>query len=520
MHARSGYPMVLQTPHELVAPLFDERRPSSGADDASSASASASASSSRPQQPFTNISNASYDSPSQSPLILLGSTSSALLAVTRPSASSPYHALWIIGSTPTKNGIYKSFSPLSLLLSSSVRLERFRITHLACGKKHALILTDCSTVFSFGAGHLGQLGHGDDRSRTEPTAIKFFEQYGGSRESTRGSQQRQVSHSNQRVVDVAAGGGHSAVVLRTFDSATGAASHDFVYAWGFNHAGQCGVGDVASSILEPKIVCFHEATGLKDVGVSERKRIVTAVELGASHSLLLTSDGRVYSFGGGTYGRLGVNGSPPQQQMALASSGNGEQAVRTSAIAMLEEEEGRGNIYDPRQMEMQREMQRCGGNRSPEKPSMTSGSREQTSYHDEYLGITTTAASAAATSTTATSSTLRRPPPPGPPPPGATPRPPPGGTLPRLSSSQVQHGGSSIPTPIRFAAAGTVSAVHHGGVSRAALPQQPPPPPPKVWGLACGDFFSVAMLSAGSNEGSATAETSLYSWGFGHDGQM
>ncbi|PKL30786.1 hypothetical protein CVV43_05370, partial [Candidatus Saccharibacteria bacterium HGW-Saccharibacteria-1] len=71
-----------------------------------------------------------------------------------------------------------------------------------------------------------------------------------------------------------------------------------VYAWGYNASGQLGLGNNLSQI-EPKLVNTASYIGVGN----EVKNIVA----GASYSVVLTANGKIYSWGDNNYGQLGNN---------------------------------------------------------------------------------------------------------------------------------------------------------------------------------------------------------------------
>uniref|UniRef100_A0A8D0E7I3 RCC1 domain-containing protein 1 n=1 Tax=Salvator merianae TaxID=96440 RepID=A0A8D0E7I3_SALMN len=83
-----------------------------------------------------------------------------------------------------------------------------RARSLALGHEHAVLLVTAGTVFAWGSGRHGQLGHGDLEGHAEPQPV----------EALQGLPQEQV----------AAGGWHSASISETGD----------LYVWGWNESGQ------------------------------------------------------------------------------------------------------------------------------------------------------------------------------------------------------------------------------------------------------------------------------------------
>jgi len=112
-------------------------------------------------------------------------------------------------------------------------------------------------VYSWGLGHSGQLGHGEDKDRINPVLI----------ERMRG----------KHVADVACGAAHSMAVLGTGE----------VVTWGDNSRCQLGITSVEAHINVPMII--PGLMGLR----------ITAVSCGEAHTIAITDDGRAYSWGAG-----------------------------------------------------------------------------------------------------------------------------------------------------------------------------------------------------------------------------
>eukprot|EP00727_Mastigamoeba_balamuthi_P001247 m51a1_g11119 hypothetical protein (835) ;mRNA; r:109237-112693 len=115
-------------------------------------------------------------------------------------------------------------------------------------------------LYIWGRGGDGQLGHGDTGDRLLPSLVRSL---------------------NCRVVSIACGGKHTAVVTETGD----------VYTWGWNWSGQLGLGDMADR-PSPAVV-----KGLALAKTLERKRFVQ-VAAGNDHTVALADTGAVYAWGG------------------------------------------------------------------------------------------------------------------------------------------------------------------------------------------------------------------------------
>lgn len=219
----------------------------------------------------------------------------------------------------------------------------------AAGAYHSIALLRDGSLVSWGQNTFGQLGDGTVSNRTVPTPVAI--------------------PSDVHVAAVAAGRAHS-LALTT----TGA-----IWAWGDNRSGQLGNGTrTPSKIPEPvtmpsnhvftQIVAgdnFSEAlatdgtiwgwgdnsfgqlgngttqTALRPVeALTPPNRIVTSLSAGASHSLMLTSDGALWATGDNRYGQLGDGGTTaastpvrvklPQDQIVTAvAAGAGHSLAAT-----------------------------------------------------------------------------------------------------------------------------------------------------------------------------------------------
>ncbi|XP_066595212.1 E3 ubiquitin-protein ligase HERC2 [Prorops nasuta] len=136
------------------------------------------------------------------------------------------------------------------------------------GGKHALALTQDGKVFSWGEGEDGKLGHGNTHSLDKPRLIETLK--------------------SKRIRDIACGSGHSAAI----------SSSGELYTWGLGEYGRLGHGDTITQ-MKPKLV---------QALVGQR---VTQVACGSrdAQTMALTTDGMVYSWGDGDFGKLGRGGS-------------------------------------------------------------------------------------------------------------------------------------------------------------------------------------------------------------------
>ncbi|KAK3907967.1 E3 ubiquitin-protein ligase HERC2 [Frankliniella fusca] len=152
------------------------------------------------------------------------------------------------------------------------------------GGKHAMALTQDGKVFSWGQGEDGELGHGNRLSLDRPRLIEAFR--------------------SKRIRDIACGSAHSAAIT----------SGGELYTWGLGQYGRLGHGDNATQ-LKPRIVKALLGRHVVQVACGSRD----------AQTLALTSDGMVFSWGDGDFGKLGRGGSEgcsvPQNVERLNSLG-------------------------------------------------------------------------------------------------------------------------------------------------------------------------------------------------------
>jgi len=172
------------------------------------------------------------------------------------------------------------YQPIPLLVSS---LQDVCIVQIACGDAHTVALSRDGLLYSWGGGGCGQLGHSE-------TSKMPKDEDGCPYQLT----PRVVEHLRPHVVaTVACGKAHTIAV----------SERGRMFSWGAGACGQLGHPDTSSFPSDEDGYPFQpvprEVDHLKDFKV-----IATAC--GDVHTLALTDGGFVYSFGGGSYGQLGV----------------------------------------------------------------------------------------------------------------------------------------------------------------------------------------------------------------------
>ena len=158
-------------------------------------------------------------------------------------------------------------SPVQVNLTS---LNDSKAVSVAAGSSHSLALDDQGRLWAWGANSYGQLGDGSSMGRSSPVLVNLSPLNGST------------------VVAVAAGAFYS---LALDDQGR-------LWAWGYNVSGQLGDGSTTNR-SSPVQVDLTPLNGSK----------VVAISAGASHSLALDDQGRLWAWGYNYYGQLGDGSS-------------------------------------------------------------------------------------------------------------------------------------------------------------------------------------------------------------------
>ena len=161
----------------------------------------------------------------------------------------------------------------------------------SAGTHHSLAITADGSVWSWGSGGFGKLGHGDEQNQLLPKKVEALP--------------------DRRVVAVSAGEYHSLAL--TADGA--------VWSWGDGLRGKLGHGDQQDQQDQPKKV---------EALAGQR---VVAVSAGKNHSLALTADGSPWSWGVGLFGQLGHGDGQNQPLPKKIEAVAGQRVVAESAGA-------------------------------------------------------------------------------------------------------------------------------------------------------------------------------------------
>jgi len=148
------------------------------------------------------------------------------------------------------------------------------IRELALGRSHALALSSHGTLYSWGLGTNGRLGHGNTLHRDSPTAVRALEEAGVA------------------ICALAAGAAHSLA----------ADAEGTVWSWGCALGGCLGRAADADALEPHRIVSAQLTPSEVPDGVG---RQVSMLSAGAQTSAAVTVDGRLFTWGLGAFYVLG-----------------------------------------------------------------------------------------------------------------------------------------------------------------------------------------------------------------------
>jgi alpha-tubulin suppressor-like RCC1 family protein len=160
-----------------------------------------------------------------------------------------------------------------------------RVVAVACGQEHTCLLTREGIVFGFGAGKRGQTGLDTTENVTVPARMRWH------------------ARLMQRASAISCGANHTAVLLPDGLLLTCGAAEQGVLGHGFGGREHVDEHDLSR---------VQDAMQLQLVSVFTADKLpLAAISCGGTHNLGLTRSGAVYSFGAGSWGRLGLGAISP-----------------------------------------------------------------------------------------------------------------------------------------------------------------------------------------------------------------
>jgi len=169
-------------------------------------------------------------------------------------------------------------------------LEGRKVLQVAAGGGHTACVTEDGAAFAFGYNANGQLGLGVTEERNVPTLLR------GELE-------------NKSVMQVAAGNNHTIFVT----------ADGLGYACGANRNGQLGVGDTEDRLVPTLITGQLQA------------KTAVYVAAGDDHTVCITEDGSLFSWGCNDNGQLGVGDTEKRRVPTLVTGLQGKRVVHVAA---------------------------------------------------------------------------------------------------------------------------------------------------------------------------------------------
>lgn len=160
-------------------------------------------------------------------------------------------------------------SEVPVAVDTAGALSGKNLVAIDAGSLHGVALADDGTVYSWGLGYNGRLGDGTTTNRNAPVAVNMSGVLSG-----------------KTIIDVAAGLSHTLAL----------ASDGTLYGWGSDENGRLGNGASPRNNVDPVAVDM--------TGVLAGKLIVQIIA-GPRQSFAIDSDGALYAWGDNDYGKLG-----------------------------------------------------------------------------------------------------------------------------------------------------------------------------------------------------------------------
>lgn len=173
------------------------------------------------------------------------------------------------------------------LLQRIDSLEAFQIVDIACGDNFVIMALKDGRVVSWGRNDFGQLGNGNRENKEKPRPNILIQ---------------------EGVLQMSAGSQHIVCISRS----------GTVFSWGGNRKGQLGDGQLTSSCVPVRIAQL-------------RHRPIVSISCGESHTLALTVGGNIYAWGDNGSGQLGVGDNTHRLRPELISDLRAARGQRISA---------------------------------------------------------------------------------------------------------------------------------------------------------------------------------------------
>lgn len=174
-----------------------------------------------------------------------------------------YYAKWIINEYELSYYLYENYNPIAdIVLYPNETIEDIALGKSGIGMSHSIALTSYGRVFTWGNNQSGQLGDGTTENRSMPfdISLKFDLDEG------------------EKIVSIFAGSYYSGAIT----------SFNQLYLWGDNTNGQLGDSSKTNRSLPTNV------TNQIPFNFDE---FITHVALGGTHTLIGTSNNRIFIWG-------------------------------------------------------------------------------------------------------------------------------------------------------------------------------------------------------------------------------
>jgi len=206
-----------------------------------------------------------FDRDGQSPLDLLSLHLRSHLSTAKSQANGG--DVWAFGKADFQLGFSVAHGTLTVERPRRIgALGLQAVTSITAARHHTVAITREGRVYTWGHGRGGRLGHGDENPRLTPTLVATL--------------------AHKQIVCVAAAENHTVC----------ASADGNVYSWGSDRFGQLGL---SSNLPGGCRLAPNKVETLRRVQV-------VGVAAGASHTVALTSDGEVFTWGSDKAGQLGL----------------------------------------------------------------------------------------------------------------------------------------------------------------------------------------------------------------------
>ncbi|KAJ1272397.1 hypothetical protein BS78_06G199000 [Paspalum vaginatum] len=187
-------------------------------------------------------------------------------------------------------------------------LDGISVAKIACGPWHTAIITSSGKLYTYGDGTFGVLGHGDTQGTTRPKEVDYLK--------------------GSRVKCVACGPWHTAAIVELISNVKSNSPSSKLFTWGDADRGKLGHADKNMKLVP---TCVDSLTDYDFIQVS----------CGTAHTVALSVTGVVFTIGSSTHGQLGnpqgdgksvcaVEGPLKTEFVRHISSGSSHVAVLTT----------------------------------------------------------------------------------------------------------------------------------------------------------------------------------------------